>query len=226
MSIYTDLGLTGAAQTSTSTSTTKKSNDTLGQEEFLSLLTTQLAYQDPSNPVDNSQMVTQLAQLNMVTGIASLNDTATNLSGTITSSQALLASSLVGQDVKLSGNTGYFDGADAMQFSINAGDNATDMVLSISDANGSVINTVDIGAGSGDINLYWDGTDANGNKAAAGNYSFSVNGKVNGTGTSLPVFAYAKVSSVTLGNGLNDSVLNLLGGGKMSMNDVKNIGGI
>ena len=111
MSVYSDLGLTATSGAGTAgASTTKKPNDALGQEEFLSLLTTQLSYQDPSNPVDNSQMVTQLAQMNMVSGIASLNDTATSLSNSVTSSQALMASSLVGQEVQLSGNTAILMG--------------------------------------------------------------------------------------------------------------------
>lgn len=227
MSVYSDLGLTATSGAGTAgASTTKKPNDALGQEEFLSLLTTQLSYQDPSNPVDNSQMVTQLAQMNMVSGIASLNDTATSLSNSVTSSQALMASSLVGQEVQLSGNTGYFDGVEASQFAIKAGEGAQDMVLNITDANGSLINSIKIGDGSGDINLYWDGTDSTGAKAKPGNYSYSVSGRVNGTSSTVPVYAYAKVSSVSLGQGLDGTVLNLLGGGTLKMNEVKNIGGI
>lgn len=227
MSVYSDLGLTATSGATTyGTNTTKQANDELTQEDFLSLLTTQLSYQDPSNPVDNSQMITQLSQMNMVSGIASLNDTATKLSDSVTSSQALMASSLVGQEVQLSGNTGYFDGVEASQFVIKAGSGAEGMVLNITDVNGSLINSIDIGDGSGDINLYWDGTDANGAKVNPGNYNYSINGRVNGTSTSVPVYAYAKVSSVTLGQGLDGTVLNLLGGGTMNMNEVKNIGGI
>jgi len=58
---------TGAA------SSTKAEGDTLGQDAFLKLLVTQLQHQDPSNPMDNSQFITQLAtfsSLEKLTAIA------------------------------------------------------------------------------------------------------------------------------------------------------------
>jgi len=46
---------------------------TLGQADFLALMTAQLKNQDPTKPVDNSEYVTQLAQLSTVTGISETN---------------------------------------------------------------------------------------------------------------------------------------------------------
>ena len=46
---------------------------TLGQADFLALMTAQLKNQDPTKPVDNSEYVSQLAQLSTVTGIAETN---------------------------------------------------------------------------------------------------------------------------------------------------------
>ncbi|EIF79881.1 flagellar basal body rod modification protein, partial [Burkholderia pseudomallei 354a] len=43
------------------------------QTTFLKLLVTQLQNQDPTSPVDSSQMTSQLAQINTVSGIAQLN---------------------------------------------------------------------------------------------------------------------------------------------------------
>ena len=201
MSIYESIGLStvSSVKAQAEADAAKKGNNTLGQEEFLSLLTTQLSYQDPTNPVDNSQMVTQLAQLNMVSGIADLNNSVSDLTANVTSSQALMASGLVGQDVKLNTNTAYFNGSDATQFMIDAGSGAVGMKISITDAAGTLINVIDLGDGSGDINLYWDGTD-------------------------IPVYGYGTVSSVTLGNGLKDTVLNLQGGGTIQMSEVRNFG--
>ena len=50
-----------------------RSRTTLGQADFLALMTAQLKNQDPTKPVDNSQYVTQLAQLSTVTGISETN---------------------------------------------------------------------------------------------------------------------------------------------------------
>ncbi len=45
----------------------------IGQDQFLQLLIAQLKNQDPLSPVDNSQFITQLAQLNTVQGLQDLN---------------------------------------------------------------------------------------------------------------------------------------------------------
>ncbi len=54
------------------------------QQTFLTLLVTQLQNQDPTSPVDSSQMTSQLAQINTVSGIAQLNSSLTSLSSQIT----------------------------------------------------------------------------------------------------------------------------------------------
>lgn len=45
----------------------------LGQSDFLQLLSAQLKQQDPFEPTDNTQMVAQLAQFSSVTGISEIN---------------------------------------------------------------------------------------------------------------------------------------------------------
>jgi hypothetical protein len=45
----------------------------MDQKDFLRLMTTQLTTQDPFNPVDNTQMVAQMAQFSQVAGIAEMN---------------------------------------------------------------------------------------------------------------------------------------------------------
>jgi flagellar basal-body rod modification protein FlgD len=226
MSIYDDIGLgtVNSNAAANAAAASQASNSSLSQEDFLSLLTTQLSYQDPTAPVENAEMVSQLAQLSMVESMATLNQTATDLSSSVTSQQALLASSMVGQEVRLSSSSGYFDGSEASQFVIDAGSGYTDMTLTITDSKGSIVNTVNLGDASGDVNLYWDGTDSSGNQVSAGTYTYSVNGKSNGINADVPVYAYGKVTSVTLGSGVNNATLNLVGGGQMSMNEVKNFG--
>lgn len=47
----------------------------LGQADFLALMTTQLKQQDPFDPVDNQAMIAQMAQFSSLAGISEMNDT-------------------------------------------------------------------------------------------------------------------------------------------------------
>ena len=51
----------------------QKARDSLGQEDFLTLMITQFRNQDPFEPMDNGQFLGQLAQFSTVNGIDSLN---------------------------------------------------------------------------------------------------------------------------------------------------------
>ena len=182
MSIYGDIGLTtSSTSASTSTSKTGSSSSTLTQSDFLSLLTTQLSYQDPTKPVDNSQMVNQMAQISTVSGISSLNDSVSNLGTIVTSSQALMASSLVGQKVLLPSNTGYLSEGGSMTGVVATGTGASDLTLSIKNAAGSVVYQSSIsGDQVGNVPFSWDGKDSSGNTLPEGKYTVSVNGLVDG----------------------------------------------
>lgn len=48
---------------------------TLGQKDFLRLLTTQMKMQDPFDPVDNKEMLAQMAQFSSLAGLSEINDT-------------------------------------------------------------------------------------------------------------------------------------------------------
>ncbi|MEO1969674.1 MAG: flagellar hook capping FlgD N-terminal domain-containing protein [Sphingomonadaceae bacterium] len=51
-----------------------RSMDQLGQNDFLHLLTVQMQQQDPFNPVDNKEMLAQMAQFSALAGTSETND--------------------------------------------------------------------------------------------------------------------------------------------------------
>ena len=53
--------------------------NSLGQEDFKKLMTTQLQNQDPFAPMDNGDFIAQMAQFSTVTGITEINNNLTNL---------------------------------------------------------------------------------------------------------------------------------------------------
>ena len=67
-----------------------KAEKALGQSDFLRLMTTQLKEQDPFNPVDNQQMVAQMAQFSSLAGISETNTTLQQISEQLAAQTQLL----------------------------------------------------------------------------------------------------------------------------------------
>lgn len=66
------------AQADTSSSATKKT-DTLGRDQFLKILLTQLQNQDPTNPIDDREFVTQLATFSSLEQQMNMNESITQM---------------------------------------------------------------------------------------------------------------------------------------------------
>ncbi len=67
---------TSGASAATGTKTNAKSGfASLGQADFLKLMTVQMQQQDPFNPVDQKEMLAQMAQFSSLSGITETNDT-------------------------------------------------------------------------------------------------------------------------------------------------------
>src|SRR6267378_1465223 len=95
----------GAGSNSPSGAGAANSATTLGGTNFLTLMLAQLKNQDPTSPVDSNTFLTQLAQLSEVQGITQLNTSFSALSSSLSSSQALQASSLLGRQALVTSTT-------------------------------------------------------------------------------------------------------------------------
>jgi flagellar basal-body rod modification protein FlgD len=89
MSIVNALGTNYAADAANSSSTSNSSNSPnytstteFGKDEFLKLLVAQLKNQDPLNPMDNEQFVTQLASFSSLEQLMAINQAVSKLAGT------------------------------------------------------------------------------------------------------------------------------------------------
>jgi flagellar basal-body rod modification protein FlgD len=181
------------------------------QNQFMTLLVTQMKNQDPLNPMDNSQMTSQLAQLSTVSGINTLNATVQSLLASYQSSQTLQAASMIGQNVLTPGNTMTLANG-AAPFGVNVTTASGDVKVAIQDATGKTIDTMDLGAQPvGSVPLAWDGLTAAGAKAPDGQYSFTVTASTDGQITKgATALAYGKVNSVTTGTaGVTLNVANI-----------------
>jgi flagellar basal-body rod modification protein FlgD len=167
-----------ASTTGTSSGASSKAygSDELGKTQFLQLLVAQMQYQDPLEPMSNSEFVAQLAQFSNVEQLVAVNE-GINLLGVqqmgMTNAQA---SSFIGKEVEVKSNDfSVADGATAAHAAFTLADNATTVTVKLRDSEGNVVRTLDLGAqNKGSVQIDWDLKDDNGNQVPAGAYSIDV----------------------------------------------------
>lgn len=198
---------------------TTTSSAQAAQNQFMTLLVTQMQNQDPLNPMDNSQMTSQLAQLSTVSGIDTMNTTLQSLISSYQQSQTLQATSMIGHGVLTAGNTLSLANGSA-PFGVSLATAAGDVTVAIKNSAGKTVDTLDLGQqAAGVVPLAWDGKTSAGATAPDGNYTFSVTSSINGKATdSASPLTYGTVQSVSSGSsGVN---LNLSSGSTIGLSSV------
>jgi flagellar basal-body rod modification protein FlgD len=180
-----------------------------------------LKNQDPLNPMDNAQMTSQLAQISTVDGIEKLNATLQKLLSSSNDAEAMQASALVGHQVMVAGG-GLQLGDSGAVGGVELGANADQVTITIKDANGIVMNTVNLGRlDAGVHNFVWDGKNDAGVQAVNGAYSITVaatRGSEKVDATALQLAGVQNINRSSQGVSLNLGVLGLV-----TMNDIKQI---
>jgi flagellar basal-body rod modification protein FlgD len=217
--IFNDIGI-NPPRTDDSSATKE-----LGQADFLMLLTTQLANQDPLSPTDSKEFISQMSQFSSVDSLQTLVNKFDDLSTSLTSNQALQASSLVGRQVLIPSAVGYVPNETGMSGQINLPSPTNNLRFEIRDAAGQLVRRIDVGnREAGDIEFYWDGNNEAGEFVGEGQYEIAAFGSINGTTEQLPTSIRAQVQSVNLGGTGGGIFLNLTGLGQINFNDVKAVG--
>jgi flagellar basal-body rod modification protein FlgD len=148
---------------------------TLGQDAFLKLLMAQLSNQDPLNPVQGTEFVTQLSQFSLVEQSVQQSTSLTNIGTQLQGLSNADATSLVGKTVTVSGSGMAYNGVLATSGNVTLGGSAQSVTVSISDSNGNVVRTMQLGSEpAGALTVNWNGLNDSGQQQAAGNYTLNV----------------------------------------------------
>jgi flagellar basal-body rod modification protein FlgD len=199
-------------------------NNGLGQDAFLELMLTQLQHQDPLNPMESGDFLSQIAQFGTVNGVTELNESFATLSSSLQSSQALQASTMVGNTVLVPGNKSTLVTGGQISGAIDIESSTSNLVINIADASGQSVRQVDFGSHApGMTKFAWDGLDNNGNPLPQGVYTIEAAALINSEPVAQSVFINAKVDSVTLNKNGGEPLLNLNGIGTVSISDVREI---
>jgi flagellar basal-body rod modification protein FlgD len=199
----------------------------LGQDDFLTLMITQLKNQDPMKPLDPSQYVGQLAQFSSVAGLKEMNTSIATLTASLRGNQVLDGAGMIGRTVIAAGNDVYL-GAPAEDrqgiagaIEVPSGTNSLQLV--VKDASGATIRTQAMATTAGMRGYQCDGTTDTRAQAPAGAYRVEIVANVAGNNESLATSIAAGVSSVSLDPKTGGLMLDTDTLGEISMSDVERV---
>lgn len=212
---------TGVSTTSGNGSLTTNSASDL-QSSFLTLLVAQLKNQDPTNPLQNNELTTQLAQISTVGGIEKLNTTLGAVSGQLDNSQSLQASALIDRGVMIPGSAILAGKETTTPFGVELPQAADSVTATITNKDGVVMQTLDIGTLSAGVHTFsWDGKMADGTLVPDGAYNVAISASSAGAQLVAQPLNFALVNGVTRANG--STLLDLGTYGTLAISEVRQI---
>jgi flagellar basal-body rod modification protein FlgD len=191
MTVTAASGTTAAAGT-TSTKSLAGNFDT-----FLKLLTTQLKQQDPLSPMDATTFTSQLVQFASVEQAIQTNTKLADLAKLAETTSATSALSLLGQEVTATTDKISLAAEGDAEIRYRLPEAATETTVTVLDAKGQVVATLEGGANAGENALAWNGQGTDGLRLAAGSYTVKVAAKAaDGSELAVEQFVRGPVQAV------------------------------
>jgi flagellar basal-body rod modification protein FlgD len=215
--------LAAQTQASLAAAQTKKSASTLGIEDFLTLMTTQLKNQDPMKPLEGTEFVSQLAQFGSVSGIQGMQKSIDSLASSLRSTQVLNGTSLVGHDVLAQADSFALTQGIGVAGEVDVPVGAQAMQVRITDSGGALVREISVNPASGTQSFAWDGKRADGSAVPSGEYDIEAIASIGGANRSLEVMMSGRVSSVTIDSSGTQLTLNTNALGAVSMSNVRRV---
>ncbi|QCO70894.1 flagellar hook assembly protein FlgD [Buchnera aphidicola] len=192
------------------------------QKNFLNLLVAQIKNQDPTNPIKNSDLTSQLAQINTTNGIERLNSIALQFSNQISKNQSIQLSSLIGRHIIIPNKKIIHTKDTETKFGIQLFENATSVKIKITDENNKVLHIKEIkDIKSGIYTFAWDGKDLDNKSVITGKYNISVIAK--NKDKDVPVKSLSEVVVNSIIMSANDPIIDLGDAGKIKASNIREI---
>ena len=194
---------------------------TLGQEDFLKLLMTQLQNQDPMEPMDNGEFMGQMAQFSTVQGVTEMGESIDGLVSIYQGQQMSANASMIGKKALVNGNWAQLEGG-KLAGAIDLTTAANDLRVDVKSETGELMASIGLGSKMAGVQEFsWDGIKQDGTTAPEGNYYLSASAVRDGQSTVPAMQVYGTVNSVQMKGG--EVTLNVSGQGNVSFNNVKRI---
>ncbi|MCB5162849.1 flagellar hook assembly protein FlgD [Marinomonas algarum] len=184
------------------------------QNVFLKLYIEQLKGQDPTAPQDTNDMVAQMSQFSSLERLTSISDQLENMASSLTSNQALSASTLVGKSILMEGDKAKLaEGTDSVEIRTLLPEESKAATLKIFDESNRLVRTAELKGND----YKWDTLDNEGKVLPPGEYRLAASfvnekGETSALSTRIPT----RIQGVTI-NGENGTELNVENHGKIKL---------
>lgn len=211
--------VTSATSTAAANGTTKATSAADMQNQFLTLLVAQLQNQDPTSPMDNAQMTSQMAQISTVSGIEKLNDTVSNVTGQFAQMQMLQGTSLIGHSILTSGNGLSVTDSGQASAAFDLDSAASNATVTITNSAGELVDTLKLsGLNAGRNYFSWDASNYSGDKTQL---RYGVQATANNAEVKATTLTASNVLAATVSNGALK--LELANGSSVDYNSIKSV---
>ena len=193
--------------------------NSLGQEDFLKLMTTQLQNQDPFAPMDNGDFIAQMAQFSTVTGITEINSNLTNLGSKLEPNRVATAAQFLGHSVLVPGQVVSPDDKGEIHGVVDLPAYSNDVGLTFANPSGEIVHTITLGShDKGLVGFSWENIpdEIKKNKTRLTIQAYAGNGEAS-DGISTAV--YNKVIAASAPKNSEDVILETKDYGEISAND-------
>lgn len=190
---------------------------------FLKLLVAQLTHQDPLNPTEDKEFITQLAQFTSLEQLQGINEGVGTLNSTMQQSQLVSATSFIGKEVLASGGEISKIGSYVSTVYFTLDEAIAKGQVNIFDQSGNLVRTDTIDASNaGDFQYQWDGKDSSGKATVNGIYKVIISAQDSNDKAVMPVTQVTgRVIGVQTENGVNS--LRLSDGRVVKFTDVTEV---
>jgi len=193
--------------------------NSLGQEDFLKLMTTQLQNQDPFAPMDNGDFIAQMAQFSTVTGITEINSNLTNLGSKLEPNRVATAAQFLGHSVLVPGQVVSPDDKGEIHGVVDLPAYSNDVGLTFTNPSGEIVHSINLGSQEkGLVGFSWENVpdEIKKNKTRLTIQAYAGNGEAS-DGISTAV--YNKVIAASAPKNSEDVILETKDYGEISAND-------
>lgn len=206
------------------TATNKKDASSLNQDDFMTLMLQQLKNQDPFKPTDNTEFISQMAQLTSVSGISEMNENLAGLTNSLYSNQLLDASALIGKEVLVNSSTAFFNGEKPVSGQVELPVSTQALDIEILSPSGEVLAKLPLGPqNAGVADFSWDGLGLEGEILPPGNYQVRANFLNGSSFEALETQLRSPVKSISVPTAGGSPMVQLEGLGSVSIAQLSEI---